>query len=123
MSQNQIPNPYTTNRTIPAGPASPGAPLTASSPSALGVKPDARLAAAFLSQAFLWMFAGLLVSALVAYAVQSNARLLELVLPLRRPAALVQLPRGPARKDAKSSEIGSQRSVSFLLCRFRRFGG
>jgi uncharacterized protein len=79
MSQNQIPNPYTTNRTIPAGPASPGAPLTASSPSALGVKPDARLAAAFLSQAFLWMFAGLLVSALVAYAVQSNARLLELV--------------------------------------------
>jgi hypothetical protein len=41
------------------------------------VKPDARLAAAFLSQAFLWMFAGLLVTAGVAAVVQSNPRLLE----------------------------------------------
>ncbi len=80
MSQNQFPNPYTPDRTIPAGtPASPGAPLSATSPAALGVIPDARLAAAFLAQAFLWMFAGLLVSAGVAFMVQSNARLLEVV--------------------------------------------
>jgi len=46
------------------------------SPSALGVKPDARLANAFLSQAFLWMFAGLLLTAGVAYVVQTNERLL-----------------------------------------------
>ena len=32
---------------------------------------------AFLSQAFLWMFAGLLLTAGVAYVVQTNARLLE----------------------------------------------
>jgi FtsH-binding integral membrane protein len=75
MSQNQIPNPYTTNRTLPTTPVS--AQLGTASPAALGVKPDARLAAAFLSQAFLWMFAGLLLSAGVAFAVQSNTRLLE----------------------------------------------
>ena len=33
------------------------------SPSAVGVKPDARLSAAFLTQAFAWMFAGLLLTA------------------------------------------------------------
>ena len=65
MNQNQIPTPYGTNRTLPV------------TPSALGVKPDARLASAFLSQAFLWMFAGLLATAGVAYVVQSNERLLE----------------------------------------------
>jgi uncharacterized protein len=76
MSQNQTPNRYTTTPTLPA---TPGVPLgTTASPAALGVKPDARLANAFLSQAFLWMFAGLLVSAGVAYTVQSNTRLLEL---------------------------------------------
>lgn len=47
----------------------------AMAPSALGVKPDARLSAAFLSQAFLWMFVGLLVTAGVAFVVQSNATL------------------------------------------------
>jgi len=46
-------------------------------PSALGVKPDARLQAAFLTHAFIWMFAGLLVSAAVAAVVQANPRLLE----------------------------------------------
>jgi hypothetical protein len=58
MSQNQIHSPFAT-------------------PSALGVRPDARLASAFLTQAFVWMFAGLLVTAAVAWAVQSNERLLE----------------------------------------------
>ena len=64
MNQSQSPTPYGTNRTIPV------------TPSTLGVKPDARLASAFLSQAFLWMFAGLLATAGVAYVVQSNERLL-----------------------------------------------
>ncbi len=61
---NQNPIPYGTNPTRPA------------TPSALGVRPDSRLASAFLSQAFLWMFAGLLATAGVAYVVQSNERLL-----------------------------------------------
>ncbi len=46
------------------------------SPSTLGVKPDARLQTAFLTQAFVWMFAGLLVTAGVAAFVQSNDQLL-----------------------------------------------
>jgi hypothetical protein len=59
MNQNPIPNsPY-------------------AAPSTLGVRPDARLATAFLTQAFVWMFAGLLVTAGVAWAVQSNERLLQ----------------------------------------------
>jgi len=74
MSQSQIPNPYTANQVTPATTVSP---LSAGSPSVLGVKPDVRLAAAFLSQAFLWMFAGLLVTAGVAQVVKSNGRLLE----------------------------------------------
>ena len=45
-------------------------------PSSVGVRPDPRLAQAFLTQAFVWMFAGLLVSAGVAFIVQSNERLL-----------------------------------------------
>lgn len=58
MNQNQMPSQYAT-------------------PSTLGVKPDARLATAFLTQAFVWMFVGLLVTAGVAWAVQSNERLLQ----------------------------------------------
>jgi Integral membrane protein, interacts with FtsH len=61
MNQNPIPNQYANS------------PAT---PSMLGVKPDARLASAFLTQAFVWMFAGLLLSAGVAWAVQSNEQLL-----------------------------------------------
>ena len=57
MNQNQTHSPFAT-------------------PSALGVRPDARLASAFLTQAFVWMFAGLLVTAGVAWAVQSNERLI-----------------------------------------------
>jgi uncharacterized protein len=73
MTQNQIPNPYTTNRPTSVTPQTP---LFGLPPSALGVKPDARLASAFLSQAFLWMFAGLLLTAGVAFVVQSSDRLL-----------------------------------------------
>jgi FtsH-binding integral membrane protein len=57
MNQNPFPGQYAT-------------------PSALGVKPDARLQTAFLTQAFVWMFAGLLVTAGVAAVVQSNEALL-----------------------------------------------
>ena len=80
MSQNQVPNPYSPDRTIPSIPADRANPVSGipgASPAALGVKPDARLAAAFLSQAFLWMFAGLLVTAGIAFVVQGNARLLD----------------------------------------------
>ena len=52
-------------------------PAPYATPSALGVQPDARLQSAFLTQAFMWMFAGLLVTAGVAFAVQSNERLLQ----------------------------------------------
>jgi FtsH-binding integral membrane protein len=58
MNQNQIPNRQT--------------PLFGLPPTTLGVKPDARLASAFLSQAFVWMFAGLLVTAGVASVVQGS---------------------------------------------------
>lgn len=58
MNQNPFPGQYAT-------------------PSVLGVKPDARLQSAFLTQAFVWMFAGLLVTAGVAAVVQSNERLVE----------------------------------------------
>jgi len=58
---------------------SPGAPYsTQSAPSALGVKPDARLSGAFLSHAFAWMFVGLLLTAGVSAFVAGNARLLEI---------------------------------------------
>lgn len=66
MSDPRVTNPYATQR---------GA-VDAALPSAVGVKPDARLSAAFLTQAFLWMFVGLLVTAGVAWVVQSNERLL-----------------------------------------------
>ena len=75
MSDPRTTNPYTTP--IPGtsdrgvGTGRPGL------PSALGVKPDARLAQAFLTQAFVWMFVGLLVSAGVAFVVQSNDALLR----------------------------------------------
>jgi len=58
MNQSQFPGQYAT-------------------PSALGVKPDARLQTAFLTQAFVWMFAGLLLTAGVAWVVQTNDSLLR----------------------------------------------
>ena len=68
MSDQRVSNPYTSPNPADG---------TTASPSALGVKPDARLAQAFLTQAFLWMFVGLLISAGVAFFVQSNERLLD----------------------------------------------
>ena len=82
MSQDQYPyrNQYTTERPVPLTPglpSAPGVPVGAATPSALGVIPDPRLANAFLTHAFVWMFAGLLLSAAVAFTVQSNQRLLD----------------------------------------------
>jgi FtsH-binding integral membrane protein len=78
MTQNQYP--YDTPRPLaPPTTGNPGAPLApgvGAAPQTLGVVPDARLQAAFLQQAFLWMFLGLLVTAGVAFFVQSNERLL-----------------------------------------------
>ncbi len=68
MSDQRATNPYVNQRV-----GMDGTPL----PSNVGVKPDARLSAAFLTQAFLWMFVGLLVTAAVAFVVQSNTRLIE----------------------------------------------
>jgi uncharacterized protein len=91
MSENRIPDQYSRSTSAtPASPAFPATPATAS-PSALGVKPDARLAAAFLSQAFLWMFAGLLVTAGVAAVVQSNDRLLAFAAGSFFPLIIAQL--------------------------------
>jgi FtsH-binding integral membrane protein len=47
-------------------------------PSDLGVKPDPRLATAFLTQSFVWMFFGLLVTAGIAFVVRDNAQLLRI---------------------------------------------
>jgi uncharacterized protein len=43
----------------------------------VAVRPDPRLAQAFITQAFFWMFVGLLVSAGIAWFVQTNDRLLQ----------------------------------------------
>jgi hypothetical protein len=80
MTQEQNPSPYRGATGVPGTSPMPGAPPipgVRATPSSLGVVPDARLSAAFLSQAFVWMFAGLLVTAGVAAMVQSNDRLLD----------------------------------------------
>ena len=46
-------------------------------PSQVGLRPPAALSAAFLTQAFTWMFAGLLLTAGVATAVQGSTQLLQ----------------------------------------------
>ena len=73
MGPNQNPlvpnqNPLTPNQSPYATP---------STPSNLGVRPAAQLSAAFLTQAFAWMFVGLLLTAGVAAVVQGNQRLLD----------------------------------------------
>ena len=80
MTQNQIPNQYSNNPTAPGttpNVTGSAGPITGASPATLGVVPDARLAQAFLTQAFVWMFAGLLVTAGVAAVVRSNETLLN----------------------------------------------
>jgi len=60
-------------------------------PSQLGVRPDTRLAAGFLMQAFTWMFAGLLLTAGIAYVVQSTPRIYEVARELVFPAIILEL--------------------------------
>ena len=60
-------------------------------PSQVGVRPDARLSAGFLTQAFTWMFAGLLLTAGIAFVVQGTPQLLALGRTLFLPAIIVEL--------------------------------
>jgi uncharacterized protein len=70
MSDPRFTNPYATPTTqVGIGPNARDA--------AVALRPDARTQAAFLAQSFLWMFAGLAVTAGVAFVVQSNTRLLQ----------------------------------------------
>jgi len=85
-------NPYATpipgSRDADGGAGGTGRP---SLPSELGVKPDARLANAFLTQSFVWMFAGLLVTAGVAYVVQGSEQLIRFAAGIWLPLIIGQL--------------------------------
>jgi FtsH-binding integral membrane protein len=61
------------------------------SPDRLGVKPVARLSTAFITQAFFWMFMGLIVSAIIAFLVQNNLGLTQTVASLWLPLIIVQM--------------------------------
>ena len=63
-------------------------------PERLGVRPNSALSTAFLSQAFLWMFLGLLLSAFVAYLVQQSLGLTDTVVTLWLPLVLVEMALG-----------------------------
>jgi FtsH-binding integral membrane protein len=52
------------------------------SPSQIGVRPSAELATRFLSQSFGWMFAGLLLTAGIAFVVQDQPNIIRAVRPL-----------------------------------------
>ena len=60
-------------------------------PSQVGVRPDARLSAGFLSQAFTWMFTGLLLTAAIAFVVQGTPRITTVARDFFLPAILVEL--------------------------------
>jgi FtsH-binding integral membrane protein len=72
-------------------------------PSQVGVRPDARLSAGFLSQAFTWMFAGLLLTAAIAFVVQGTPRITTIARDFFLPAILV--------------EFGVVLGISFLIRR------
>jgi uncharacterized protein len=60
-------------------------------PDRLGVRPNAALSTAFLSQAFLWMFLGLILSAFVAFLVQKSTGLTDTAVSLWLPLILVEM--------------------------------
>ena len=60
-------------------------------PSQVGVVPNTRLSAGFLSQAFTWMFAGLLLTAGVGFLVQTTPRLYDAARSLVLPAIVLEL--------------------------------
>ena len=61
------------------------------SPQELGVRPAVALSTGFLTQAFIWMFLGLLLSAFVAYLVQNSLGLTQTVLSLWLPVIIVEM--------------------------------
>src|SRR5687768_17123142 len=69
-------DPRYTNPSIPS-PSPAGGPLATPADAGTRTIPDARTQQALLTQAFLWMFVGLAVTAGVSFVVQSNTRLLE----------------------------------------------
>src|SRR6478735_2169181 len=68
MSDQRVTNPYPD----PTAPAVPGSPTARTAPT---IVVDRRTSVAFLSQAFLWMFVGLLVSAGVAFWLTQSTQL------------------------------------------------
>ncbi len=60
-------------------------------PERLGVRPSAALSTAFLSQAFLWMFLGLLLSAFVAFLVQRSTGLADMAINLWLPLVIAEM--------------------------------
>jgi FtsH-binding integral membrane protein len=60
-------------------------------PSQLGVRPAAALSTAFLTQAFAWMFAGLLVTAIVSWIVQGSPALISFAAGMILPIFIVQI--------------------------------
>jgi len=81
------------------------------SPSSIGVKPDARLSTAFLTQAFAWMFVGLLLTAGVSAAVvgSEQARLFAqdyLLLIIIAQLALVVVIAGAINKISATVALG-----------------
>ena len=57
----------------------------------LGVRPATALSVAFLTQAFIWMFLGLLLSAFVAFLVENNVGLTQTVLNLWLPLIIAEM--------------------------------
>ena len=81
------------------------------SPSSVGVKPDARLSTAFLTQAFAWMFAGLLLTAGVSWFVTGSERALQfaseyLLLIIIAQLALVVVISGAINKISATVALG-----------------
>jgi FtsH-binding integral membrane protein len=70
VSDPRSTNPYTSSSAVPGT-------IPAEQVSAPPIQVDAKTQQAFLTQAFVWMFAGLLLTAGVAFVVQANERLLE----------------------------------------------
>ena len=60
-------------------------------PEQFGVRPAAALSVMFLTQAFVWMFLGLLLSAFVAFLVENNLGLTQTVLNLWLPLIIVEM--------------------------------
>lgn len=74
---------FPTSSTAPSAPTAPTAPTF--------TKPDPVMAAALLSHAFLWMFSGLLVTAGVAFVVQSNTQVMKTATEFMLPIFIGQL--------------------------------